>query len=264
MYLSERPFYNDMKWALKSKKRTIGSWLQSGSSITAEAVARSGLDWVLIDMEHGPGDIMALITQIQALGRYSTTPFVRAPGNDAIAVKKILDAGAAGVLIPCVSTEREASEAVRNCKYPPEGVRGMAGSTRAAGFNVDASSYLNSVNEQIVTMVAIETPEGFENLDAILRTEDLDGIFIGPMDFATSLGYFANPRAKEVQDKIKVIEEKVKKSDKFLGTIAGSFEEARGLFDRGYHFIAAMSDTTTLAKHARALADAFRTTFPDR
>ena len=257
-------FHNKAKWLLKAKKKTIGAWLQIGSPFTAEIFAKAGFDWAMIDMEHGPGDIMTLISQLQAMSKHDVAPFVRAPWNDFVAIKKILDAGVYGVLVPYVNNKEEAESAVKACKYPLEGIRGVAPSPRAGGYGMNSKNYLENANEQVLVMTAMETPEAVNNIDEIVSVNGLDGIFIGPMDLATSMGYFCNPKAEEVQKAIEKIEKAVFASDKFLGTVAGSFEQAQKLYEKGYSFVVVMSDSTTLGKIAVENVEKFKTTFPQR
>lgn len=264
MLRSDEIFYNKVKWMLKERKKTMGAWLQTGSQITAEIFGKAGFDFVMVDMEHGPGDVMTLIGQLHAIGKFDVVPFARAPWNDLVTIKRILDAGLYGVLVPYVSTKEEAENAVRACKYPLEGIRGIAPSPRAGGYGMNGTNYLENANEQIVVMTAVETPEAVKNIDGIVSTIGLDGIFIGPMDLATSMGYFCNPKAEEVQKAIAKIEKTVLDSDKFLGTVANSFEQAQELYEKGYSFVIVMSDSTSLAKLAMENVKKFRDTYPAR
>lgn len=256
--------YNPVKWMLKSHQKTVGAWLQLGSPMAAEILAKAQPDWLMIDMEHGPGDIMTLIAQIQAMVPYGVVPLARAPWNDFVSIKRILDAGVMGILVPYVSTAEEARQAVLACRYPPEGIRGVAGSPRAAGYGMDGRRYLDGANEQILVMVQIETRKGLENVENIAAVEGLDGIFVGPMDLSCSLGHFAEPNHVEVQAQIRRIEEATLRSGKFLGTVAGNMQEARKLYDRGYDLVVPMSDSTALGKLALQTFDSFRTLYPTR
>ena len=241
---------NKIKSLLKQGKQTAGAWLQMTSPFSAEIMARAGFDWLIVDMEHAPGDFLNLASQLQAMGETGCVPFVRAPWNDPVAIKRILDTGVMGVLIPYVNTAEEAKNAVAACKYPPEGIRGLAGSTRAAYFGQNSMDYLKDANDEILVIIAVETGEAIDNLDEILAVEGLDGIFIGPMDLATSMGYFGDPSHPEVQQAITTVEKKTLKADKYLGTIGGSWEQAKEKYDRGYQFLMLMSDSVDLAKLA--------------
>jgi 2-keto-3-deoxy-L-rhamnonate aldolase RhmA len=259
-----RPFANPLKQLLREGKKTLGAWAQLGSPLTAEILARAGFDWLMIDMEHGPGDIMTLISQCQAISGTECVPLVRAPWNDFVVAKRILDAGAYGILFPYVNTAAEAEAAVRACKYPPQGIRGVAGSPRAVGFGQDISQYLSRANDELLVLVAVETLEAVANLPEILGVEGLDGVFIGPMDLATSMGYFANPGHPEVQSAIARAEEGVLRAGKVLATTCTSWEQAENLYQRGYQMLMVLADGVGLAKLAADRVTAFRKSFPQR
>lgn len=264
MLKKNEQFYNPVKWMLKDGKKTIGAWLQLGSPFSAEIFGKAGFDWIMVDMEHGPGDIMTLAGQLQALAPYGAVPLARAPWNDFVAIKRILDVGVQGVLIPYVSTKEEAEQAVRACKYPLEGIRGVAPSPRAGGFGMDGTNYLRNANDQILVMVQIETPEAVANIEEIVAVNGLDGIFIGPMDLSCSMGYFANPSAPPVQEAIRRIEAVTMKSDKFLATVSGDIDAAKALYERGYQLVVPLSDSVSLGKLALRTVDTFHTMFPER
>lgn len=264
MLKSGETLHNRVKWMLKNHQKTVGAWLQLASPMAAEILAKAQPDWLMIDMEHGPGDIMTLIAQLQAINAYDVVPLARAPWNDFVAIKRILDAGVLGILVPYVSTRAEAEAAVQACKYPPEGIRGVAGSPRAAGYGMDGKRYLEHANEEILVMTQVETQQALDNIDEIASAEGLDGIFIGPMDLSCSLGYFANPKHPEVQARIRQAEQTALAHGKFLGTVAGNMEEAAALYDRGYSLVIPLSDSTGLGQLARQTFDTFREKYPDR
>ena len=260
--MATQVFENRVKRLIQQGKKVSGAWSQIASPLAAEIMARAGFDFLMIDMEHGPSDVLALIAQCQPLNGSNTVPFVRAPWNDFVAIKRILDAGAYGVLIPYVNTKAEAEAAVRACKYPPLGIRGIAGSPRAAGYGQNIMNYLTRANDEIFVMTAVETPEAVANLDEILKVEGLDGIFIGPMDLSTSLGHFANPNVPEVQQVIAGIEKKVFASGKALATISGSWQQASELYKRGYQLVLLMADGSALGSIAAERVAQFRKEFP--
>ena len=242
--------HNRTKYRLQTGENVCGAWLQAASSITAEVMARAGFDFLVIDNEHGPGDILTLLLQAQACNGYDTDIFARVPWNDFVTIKRVLDVGITGIHVPYVNTKEEAQLAVRACKYPQvgiDGIRGIAGSPRACGYGLQTMNYLQKANEEILVYVAIETPEAADNVQEIMDVEGVDGIFIGPMDLSTSMGYFANPSHAKVQEKIRSVEQKVLGSGKFLGTVAGSFEQAQELYARGYQYLITLSDTVTLS-----------------
>jgi len=255
-------FYNPLKHRLQEGGKAAGAWLQLASPFSAEVLSQAGFDFLMIDLEHGPGDILTLISQIQAMKGSPTSPLVRATWNDFVLVKRILDAGAYGILFPYINSADEADAAVQACKYPPDGVRGVAASPRAAGYGQNSMDYLRYANAEIFVMTAVETPEAVANLDEILKVEGLDGIFIGPMDLATSLGYFAAPGHPEVQAVIHSVEERVLAAGKVLATIAGSWEQARQRYEQGYQMLMLMADGVALANMASELVGKFRAVYP--
>ncbi len=252
---------NHARIAVKQGKKVSAAWLQAGSPITAEVMARAGFDVLVVDLEHGPGDIMCLITQIQAMKGYPAIPFARAPWNDLVAIKRILDAGVYGLVIPYVNTRAEAEAAVAAALYPTAGVRGIAGSPRAPGYGLDARDYLARANDEICIFTQVETPLAVKNLDEMLKIQRLDGIFIGPMDLSTGMGHFANPGAEEVKKTIREVEEKVLAAGKALATVAGSWEDAADKYRRGYSMVVSMSDTANLGLAARGMVNSFRGEF---
>ena len=249
---------NPLKRSLAQGRKCLGAWLQLCNPMSAEIFARSGFDFLVIDMEHAPGDFMNLLGQLYAIGGYPATPLVRAPWNDFVTIKRILDVGARGIHVPYVNTAEEACEAVRAVRYAPEGIRGIAGSPRACGYGLDGRNYYGYANREILMYVALETPRAVANLDAIMKVDGVDGVFIGPMDLAASLGRLGDPGHDEVQKVIRSIEAKVVGSGKFLGTVAGGYETAAELFGRGYQYVVAMSDSVELAKRSKAMVDSFR------
>ena len=255
-------FENRVKRMLKDGEKTAGAWLQIASPFTAEIMSQAGFDWLMIDMEHGPGDILTLITQLQAMKGSETAALVRAPWNDFVTIKRILDTGVHGLLVPYVNTREEAESAVRACRYPPQGIRGVAGSPRAQGYGQNVREYLASANEEILLITAVETPAAVANLDGILAVDGVDGVFIGPMDLATNMGHIGDPAQREVQEAIAEIENKVLGTGKILATISGNWEQAQRLYDRGYQMVMLMADGVSLAKLAAEKVAQFREEYP--
>ena len=260
----DEAFHNPVKELLRQKKKVCGGWLQLCSPMSSEIMGKAGFDFLMVDMEHAPNDVFMLIQQLQALKGYGVTPLARAPWNDMVAIKRILDAGVYGLLVPYVNTREEAEQAVANTKYPTLGVRGVAPSPRAPGFGMNSKNYMERANDELLVMTAVETPEAVQNLDEILKVPGLDGIFIGPMDLATSMGHFCDPSAPEVQEAIAQVERKVFASDKYLATVAKDMDAAQKLYDRGYSMILSMSDSGYLAQGAMAAVKRFKEAYPQR
>jgi 2-keto-3-deoxy-L-rhamnonate aldolase RhmA len=257
----EESFINPLKARLREKEKLAGAWCQIASPMSAEMLSNAGFDWLLVDMEHGPGDVLNLIALNQAMASGPALPVVRAPWNDFVAIKRILDAGAYGVIIPYVNTRAEAEAAVRACQYPPQGIRGIAASPRASGYGLNLNKYLQRANEEILIITQVETGLAVDNLDEILKVERLDGVFIGPMDLAASLGHLGNPAHPEVQAVIRKIEEKVLRTEKVLCTLAAGFDQAKPLFDKGYRMVTLMADGISLARAALDQVSKFKSTY---
>ena len=255
---------NPVKQILQNGQNTIGAFLQTLSPVAAEILSGACFDWLIVHLKHSPGGFDNLQLQVQAMNGSGVVPFARAPWNDPVAIKRILDTGGMGVLVPFVNTRAEAEAAVAACKYPPRGIRGVAGSPRAAGYTRNTMPYLTAANEETIVITAVETREAVDNLDEILQVEGLDGIFIGPVDLASSLGYLGDPSQPEVQELITVIERKVLASDKFLGTLAANWEKARACFDKGYRWMVVMQDGATLVRVSDELVARFRGDYGDR
>ena len=254
---------NPVKRKLRNGQKTIGGFLQTLSPVAAEIMSRSDFDWLIVDLEHSPGGFENLQSQLQAMNGSGVVPFARAPWNDMVAIKRILDTGVMGILVPYVNTRKEAEAAVAACKYPPQGVRGVAGSPRAAGYTRNTMPYLTTANEETIVMIAVETMEAVRNLDEILEVEGLDGIFIGPVDLASSMGHLGDPSQAEVQETIQLIEQKVIPSDKFLGTLAVSWDKASACFEKGYQWMVLMQDGAALKKTGDEAAASFRAVYGD-
>ena len=249
---------NFLKEKVRSGKKCLGAWLHMGSSVSAEIFAQAGFDFVVIDMEHGPHDFMTLGDQLRALRGTEVTPIVRTEWNDFVFVKRVLDIGAMGLHVPYVNTRAEVEQALRSAWYPPKGIRGMARSTRAAFYGQKpVPEMLNEVNDQIWVMTAIETPEGVKNIEEIASTPGLDGVFLGPMDLASTSGNLLNQNGPEMVAFKSQVESACFKSGKPLITIASGMDEAETLFDKGYSMIIAMSDIVFLATHSIAAVERF-------
>jgi 2-keto-3-deoxy-L-rhamnonate aldolase RhmA len=193
---------NLLKEKIKKRQHVIGTFVGLGHADVTEALSRIGFDWLLLDSEHAPLSLETMQQMMQAMNGSNCTPIVRPQWNDMVVIKRILDIGAHGVLIPWVNTKEEAEYAVRACKYPPEGLRGC-GPRRAALFDPD---YLKTANDELLVIVQIETQQAVENLDDIMSVKGIDACYIGPFDLSLSLGFdspkWDNPRYLEAFDKV--------------------------------------------------------------
>ena len=243
-------YTNRVKKILKEKGRVSAAWLHLASNVSAEILANAGFDVLVIDAEHSPVDYQTVLSMCQAMKGTDAVPFARAPWNDLIAIKRLYDCGVMGIHVPYVRTAEEAREAVLRCKYPPLGIRGIAGSPRACGFGMNRGQYMQRANDENIVMVAIETVDGIDNLPEMMEIEELDGIFIGPMDLSTSMGIRGQFDNEEFKAAIKRIEDSVMPSKKVLGTVANDADAAQVLYDKGYNLIYMMSDAVDMSKLA--------------
>lgn len=249
---------NHAKQALKAGRLTAGAWLNLCSPIAAEIMGEAGFDWILIDMEHGHGDYQTLLAQLQALEPSESIPLVRVQWNDLVVIKRILDLGAYGVMIPWVNSRDAAVAAVQACRYPPEGVRGMAGTPRAAGFGRHRGEYFRRANEEVLVVIQVETAVAVEAIDQILSVPGIDVAFVGPSDLSASMGHVGNPSHPEVQAAIATVEQAAKAHRVALGTITSGWEQARELYVRGYQFLPLCSDASLVLQGSSDFVRRFR------
>ena len=258
----EIPF-NPVKEKLQKGQKTAGAWLEIGSPIVAEILSLCGFDWLLIDMEHGAGDYMTMLGQLQVMNGSGVVPLVRVAGNDPLLIKRVLDAGALGVIVPDIQNKAQAEAAYQAVKYHPLGRRGISGNTRAGSYGIgNSSQFMDTANQRTMLIVQVESPQAVSNLDKILQVDDIDVFFIGPRDLGTSMGYFNNAEHPEVKKVIVEIEKKVLGAGKVLGTVTGSWEQAQEKYNRGYQFLSLMSATAILGKTGMELVNKFNEAFP--
>lgn len=166
----------------------VGTFLNLGSSLTAELAGLTGFDWVLLDHEHGPGGEDTMLHQLQAVAATPAAPIVRIAANEAPRFKRALDMGAQGIMVPYVSTVAEAQATVSAMRYPPRGQRGVAKIHRAAGFGADFEEYYQHAHEWLLNITQIETAEAVGNCDGIAAVDGVDVLFVGPTDLTYNLG----------------------------------------------------------------------------
>ena len=253
MDLPQNPF----KRALKAGKAQIGLWSSLSSNYSVEVIAGAGFDWILLDCEHSPNDLESLLAQLQAAAPYPGHSVVRVPWNDMVNIKRVLDIGAQSLLIPYVSTAEEARAAVSYTRYPPAGVRGVAGTTRATRFG-RVKDYAKRVQEELCVLVQVETQEALDNIEAIAAVDGIDGIFIGPADLHASLGYMGEITNPKVMPVIDEAIRRIRKCGKAPGILTPAEEHARRQLECGALFVAVGNDIGILARGAETLAAKFK------
>lgn len=249
---------NTFRAALRQGQNQIGLWVGLADATAAEVVASSGFDWLLFDAEHAPNDVRSILAQLRAVAPYPVHPVVRPVQGDVALIKQYLDIGAQTLLIPMVDTPEQAQLMARAMRYPPEGIRGVgAGLARASRWN-RVQGYLDQANEDVCLLVQIETPLALDNLEAIARTEGVDGIFFGPADLSAAMGYRGQPGHPDVQAAIHAGIARVRAAGKFAGVLMADRKIAQGYIDAGAQFVAVGVDTSLLAQSTAALAAEFK------
>jgi 2-keto-3-deoxy-L-rhamnonate aldolase RhmA len=238
-------------------KAPVGTWVMSASPIVAEAVGMAGFDWAVLDMEHTPLDIMDLVHLLQAVGNTKMVPVVRVPWNDPVTVKRVLDAGAHTVLFPFVQNADEARAAVAATRYPPAGVRGMAGMSRASRFGT-TPDFLKSANATVGVVVQIETPAAAAELESIAGVPGVDAIFVGPADLSGAMGLPGELTHPDVMTLMADLAQRAHRLGTPIGTVGGTPEVVTRYRAMGFDFIAIASDLGLLMRGAQAAVGALR------
>ncbi|MEM7291927.1 MAG: HpcH/HpaI aldolase/citrate lyase family protein [Pseudomonadota bacterium] len=240
---------NTFTQALRDNTAQIGLWISLCNNYTAEIIAPSGYDWVVLDMEHSPNSLDGVIGQLQGFATSSTTPIVRPPWNDTVMVKRLLDIGAPGLLFPMIQNVEEAQAAVAATRYPPRGVRGVGGTTRANAFG-RTTDYFESVENETTIIVQVETRAALSCALDIAAVDGVSGVFFGPADIAADLGFLGQPLHEEVWNAIRPVAQQLMACEVPVGTLVPNAAFAAQLLNEGFTFVACGSDTGILAKGA--------------
>jgi 2-dehydro-3-deoxyglucarate aldolase len=191
-----------LKEKLKKNKITIGSWIMINSPVSIEVMALAGFEWLVIDIEHTSIDLEETENLIRTIQANNMSALVRVSKNEEVVIKKILDMGADGIVVPMICSKKDALQAVSYAKYPPEGKRGV-GLYRASGYGSNFDDYVKDANDKIVIIAQIEHINAVNNLEEIIQVDGIDGTLIGPYDLSGSLGYTGELKRKEVKSSIK-------------------------------------------------------------
>ena len=257
MSLSLIPSFRD---ALHAADRPLaGMWVCSGSPIVAEICAGSGLDWLLIDMEHAPNGLADVLTQLQAAAGYPITPVVRVPTADPVIIKQVLDLGAQNLLVPMVSSVEQARAVVGAAHYPPHGIRGVGSAlARSARWN-RIDGYLTDAARHISVTVQIENVAGVQAAAGIAAVDGIDGVFVGPSDLAASMGVIGQQTHPDVTAAVLATFDAVRQAGKPFGVNAFDPAVADHYLSAGASFILVGADVAMLARGSEALAARFAT-----
>ena len=248
---------NRFRADLRAGKRLIGCWASLGSPVTTEVLGLAGFDWLLLDVEHSPNDVLTLVPQLMALKDSASAPVVRPPTNDTVVIKRLLDAGFYNFLIPFVESVDEAARAVAATRYPPAGIRGVSVAQRSNRYG-SAPDYFATINDNIAVMVQIESRSAVAAAADIAAVEGVDGLFAGPSDLAAAYGHLGNPGHSHVQHAIASVFASAKLAGKPSGILAPVEADARRYLEMGASFVAVGSDLGLLRGGSQALADRYR------
>ena len=248
---------NHFRSDLIAKKRLIGCWCSLANPISTEVLGLAGFDWLLLDAEHSPNDVISLIPQLMALKDSVSAPIVRPPWNEPVIIKRLLDAGFYNFLIPFVESAELARAAVLSTRYPPEGIRGISVSQRNNRYGT-VPNYFATINQNIAVIVQIESRAGIDAVDAIAEVDGVDCIFIGPGDLSAALGFIGQPSHPDVQSVIKHLVDRAAAHGKASGILAPAEADARRYLDWGVTFVSVGSDLGVFRGATQALRDKFK------
>jgi 2-keto-3-deoxy-L-rhamnonate aldolase RhmA len=232
---------NRVKEMLKAGQVTIGAWINFGTPDSAEILSHMGLDWLVFDTEHGPWSIETAQQLIQAMSGTDVVPIVRVAWNDPVMIKRALDIGAYGVIVPWVNTKEQAIQAVRSAKYPPKGIRGC-GPRRVAMYGLNTKEYLQVADDLTMVIAQIETQEAIDNLEEILSVEGIDAIFVGPADLSMSLGFHGEQTHPKNLEAIWKILEVAKKAKTPVGIYSLGPDWNKTVIEKGFQFVVLGAD----------------------
>ncbi len=236
----------------------LGTFVNLGSSLTAEIIGSAGYDWALIDLEHGAGDEREVLFQIQALEHTPTVPLVRIESTSRPRFHRVLDFGAAGIMVPRVDSLEQAREAVACLHYAPRGVRGVAQMNRACQFGKSFLEYMTAAEEQLIGIVQIESPEAVRNAGAIAALDGVDVLFVGPVDLSHSMGIIGQLEHPRFVEALETVASAARTAHKACGILLRSPEDAPRLLTMGYTFLGCGSDGSLLRTAAQSQIAALR------
>lgn len=242
---------------IKSEKPLAGLFLGLANPYTAELLADTGFDWLLIDAEHGPNDLSSVMAQLQATQGRGAQIVTRVKNHDPALIKQMLDIGVQSLLVPMVESADQALALVRATRYPPKGIRGVGTAlSRAARWN-GVADYFKKADDEICLIAQCESQAGLDNLDEILAVEGIDAVFIGPSDLAASMGHLGNAAHPQVRNAVITAIKKITQSGKSAGVFATKMQDAYEFCQAGVSFLAIGTDTLLLRQSALALSRAF-------
>ena len=242
---------NRVKQLLKSGKPTVGSMLNSGSPLIAEILAHAGFDWLIVDLEHSENDLANLQAMLQAISTTATIPFVRLPTQDVVFIKRSLDLGAYGIVVPQVESVIEAEAVVKATRYPPIGRRSWS---TPRGLLYGGPDYFTRAADEIMVVAMLETAAGVQNARQIMAVEGVDACFVGPNDLSISLGYSpeATPLSPEVEKAIETVKSGAAAEGKAAGIQTYTATALNERLQQGFTFVGLSTDIRFLSTAAKS------------
>jgi 4-hydroxy-2-oxoheptanedioate aldolase len=240
---------NKVKRQLHAGEPSIGTWLSLGSPLAAEQLSQAGFDWLNIEQEHAAIDASLTLSLLQAISLGDTVPMIRVPWNSGDWIKRALDAGAYGVVVPMVNSREEAELAVKACKYPPEGFRSVGGVRPRLYGGPD---YVERANQEIVVIVQVEHVEAVKHARDILSVPGIDAYFVGPNDLCMSLGLppSLEPDVPAFWEALEEVQRTARDAGVAAGIHVATAERANRMLEAGYRFISIASDAAFMATAA--------------
>lgn len=252
------PGFTDLRRRIHAGETLFGTFLGLASPIAAEICARAGFDWVIVDLEHGSGTESDLLASLLAIATTSTAAMVRPQSAERLRIGRALDLGAHGLMIPRVDVPDQAREAISFMRFPPDGVRGLALSTRGAGLGERSHADVRTINEYLVGIIQIESPSAVEHAHEIAAIDGADVLFVGPTDLSHSLGIpgqFTSPVYLAALEKVVSA---ANAAGKATGILLRDITALPRHIELGFRFIALGSDDAYVAQGARAMVQAAR------
>lgn len=242
----------NLKTKLKNNKLTIGTWVTIGHPSVIEILSSAGFEWITLDIEHSAINIETVQNLLGHIQGNGMEGIVRVSKNEEVVIKRVMDAGADGVIVPMIKNAEEAEKAVSYVKYPPQGKRGV-GLSRAQRYGTDFEGYKKWVEEESVVIAQIEHIDAVENLENILNTGGIDGIIVGPYDLSASMGYPGEYHRDDVKVALNKVVDITTKLEKPLGfhVIESEYKFLKERIKQGYNFLAFSLDFFFLGDRAR-------------
>ncbi|MDE1180743.1 2-dehydro-3-deoxyglucarate aldolase [Paraburkholderia sp.] len=247
---------NSFRRAVCGGETLIGAWSSLASPVVTELLGVIGFDWILLDAEHAPNDVLTLIPQLMALKDSRSAPVVRPPANDSVFIKRLLDSGFSNLLIPFVDNPDDAARAVAATRYPPYGIRGVSVSHRGNRF-ATVPDYFKIANDNVCVIAQIESTKAVEAIDAIVAVDGVDAVFVGPSDLAAAFGQLGNPNHPDVQQAIAHIFERAQAGGKASGILAPQQADAERYLSMGCRVVSVCADMGLLKGAAQSVQQHF-------